>query len=130
MKRYFFSAIALTLTTATIAPVASATDFEPTALQQQRYETLDRGGSKAVDNIQSTRLEQLDTQSKAVEDIQSARLEQLDTQSKAVEDIQGARLEALDARTKQQVSTPAEISDDATFHDLVRFNRRARNKAQ
>ena len=28
----------------------------------------------------------------------------------------------------RQVSTPAELSEDATFHDLVRHNRRVRNK--
>lgn len=29
---------------------------------------------------------------------------------------------------RRQVSTPAELSENATFHDLVRHNRRVRNK--
>ncbi|MEL7510299.1 MAG: hypothetical protein AAFN42_23450 [Cyanobacteria bacterium J06554_1] len=39
--------------------------------------------------------------------------------------------QALDTQTSlgRQVSTPAELSEDATFHDLVRHNRRARNKS-
>lgn len=40
--------------------------------------------------------------------------------------------QALDTQTKglrRQVSTPAELSEDATFHDLVRHNRRVRNKS-
>lgn len=40
---------------------------------------------------------------------------------------------AAEARTSfnasQQVSTPSELSEDATFHDLVRHNRRVRNKS-
>ena len=149
MKRHFFTAVALTIATVAIAPVANAADFEPATLQQRRHEVLDRPSAKAIDDIQSARLDQLDTQSKAIEDVQaarlealdarhkaidnlqSARLEQLDTQNKAVEDIQTTRLDALDRRTKgRQVSTPSEISDNATLHDLVQFNRRVRNKGQ
>ncbi|MEM8807358.1 MAG: hypothetical protein AAGF01_15155 [Cyanobacteria bacterium P01_G01_bin.38] len=145
MKRHFLTALALTVATVAVAPIANAAEFEATNLQQRRYEVLNRGGSKAIDNIQSARLEHFDNQSKAVEDIQSTRLEaldarsksnvhtlrleHLDTQSKAIENLQSARLEALDSRSKQQVSTPAEISEDATFHDLIRFNRRERNKS-
>ena len=32
------------------------------------------------------------------------------------------------AKSNRQVSTPSELSEDATFHDLIRHNRRARNK--
>jgi uncharacterized protein YoaH (UPF0181 family) len=99
MKSAFFTALALTAATIAIAPAAKAIEFNP-SLQEQRYEVLNRGGAKAIENIQAARLMHLDTQSKAVEDIQAARLMHLDTQSKAVEDIQAARLEALDARTK------------------------------
>lgn len=31
--------------------------------------------------------------------------------------------------TTSQVSTPTELSEDATLHDLVRHNRRVRNKS-
>lgn len=34
---------------------------------------------------------------------------------------------AASATQKRQVSTPQEISEDATFHDLLRHNRDARN---
>lgn len=38
--------------------------------------------------------------------------------------------QALDTKgLRRQVSTPAELSEDATFHDLVRHNRRVRNKS-
>ena len=39
--------------------------------------------------------------------------------------------QALDTHTslRRQVSTPAELSEDATFHDLIRHNRRVRNKS-
>ncbi|ESA38351.1 hypothetical protein N836_02295 [Leptolyngbya sp. Heron Island J] len=72
--------------------------------------------TKAIDNIQATRLDELDArtknsvhklrlehlnnQTKAVENIQSARLEALDARTKAVDNIQEARLDALDSRTK------------------------------
>ncbi len=39
--------------------------------------------------------------------------------------------QALDTQTnlRRQASTAAELSEDATLHDLVRHNRRARNKS-
>ena len=40
-----------------------------------------------------------------------------------------SRLEAkTTVRTSTQVSSPSEISEDATFHDLIRHNRRVRDK--
>ena len=39
---------------------------------------------------------------------------------------------ALDSQktgVRRQVSTASELSEDATFHDLVRHNRRVRNKS-
>ncbi|NEQ52392.1 MAG: hypothetical protein F6K11_19995 [Leptolyngbya sp. SIO3F4] len=43
-----------------------------------------------------------------------------------------ARLQHLDTQTKafnRQASSSSELSEDATFHDLVRHNRRVRNKS-
>ncbi|MEM9163143.1 MAG: hypothetical protein AAGC54_08745, partial [Cyanobacteria bacterium P01_F01_bin.4] len=81
MKRHFLTALALTVATVAVAPIANAAEFEAN-LQQRRYEVLNRGGSKAIDNIQSARLEHLDTQSKAIENLQAARLEALDARTK------------------------------------------------
>ncbi len=81
MKR-FFTALLLTAATVAIAPTANAAE------------------SKTVENIQATRLEQLNTQTKAVENIQATRLAHLDTQTKAIDNIQAARLAGLDARSK------------------------------
>ncbi len=69
MKNQFFAALLLTAATVVIAPTANAAE------------------SKSVENIQSTRLEQLDSQSKSIKDIQAARLDFLSNQTKAVEDI-------------------------------------------
>ena len=45
--------------------------------------------------------------------------------------IDATRLD-VQAKTRtgpnRQVSTPSELSEDATFHDLLRHNRRVRNK--
>lgn len=106
MKRYILSALTVLLSSAAIAPVAQA--FEPEISLQER------------------RIEVLDSRSKNI--VQKLRVEHLNTQTKAIDNIQSARLDLWDSRDKRQVSTPAEISEDATFHDLVRFNRRARNK--
>ena len=54
MKNFIFSALALTAATITFVPSANA--------------------AETVDNIQSTRLEFLENQTKAVEDIQVTRL--------------------------------------------------------
>ncbi|MEL6136738.1 MAG: hypothetical protein AAFR42_04930 [Cyanobacteria bacterium J06628_6] len=43
--------------------------------------------------------------------------------------LQDLRLEALDSRTKRQVSTPEALSEDASLFDLVRHNRRIRDKS-
>lgn len=113
MKRYFFTAVAMTIAAAASMPAAQAADYGTINLQQRRYEVLDRGGSKAVENIQSARLEHLDNQSKGIESIQSTRLEHLDSQSKSI--------------AKEQVSTPEEVSKDATLVDLIRHNRDSRS---
>jgi LPS O-antigen subunit length determinant protein (WzzB/FepE family) len=97
MKRQLLTALFLTAATLSIAPIANAA--QP-SLQQSRYEVLDRAGSKAVTNLQMTRLEHLDNQTKAVENLQMTRLEHLDSQTKAVENLQMTRLEHLDSQTK------------------------------
>ena len=85
MKRQLFTALFLTVATVVIAPSAKATE------------------SKAIENIQATRLDILNTQTKAVDNIQATRLDHLNRQSKAVKDIQAARLERLDAQTKSNL---------------------------
>lgn len=76
MKRYFFTAIAMTIATAASMSAAQAADYGTIDLQQQRYEVLNRGGSKSI--------------------------------------------------AKEQVSTPDEISEDATLVDLTQHNRDSR----
>ena len=66
MKRQLFATLFLTAATVAIAPVANAAE------------------SKAVEDIQATRLDHLNTQTKAIEDIQAARLDHLNMQTKAV----------------------------------------------
>ncbi|MEM9905355.1 MAG: hypothetical protein AAF921_10065 [Cyanobacteria bacterium P01_D01_bin.44] len=98
MKRTFLTALALTAATVAIAPVANAAEIESTTLQQRRYEVLENTSSKAIEDVQSARLEALDARSKG--NVHTLRIEHLDSQSKAVDNIQSARLGALDARTK------------------------------
>ena len=116
MKRHFLTAVALTIATVAIAPAVSAAEFETTNLHQRRHEFLDRTSAKSIDDIQSARLEHLNTRSKAVNDIQttrldsldsrskgnvhSLRLEQLDTQNKAIDDVHATRLDELNSRSK------------------------------
>lgn len=83
MKRQLLSAFVLTAATfAAIAPVARAAE------------------SKAITNIQQTRLEFLENQTKAVENVHQFRLEGLDARDKAITDIQQTRLEFLENQTK------------------------------
>lgn len=100
MKRQLLTALFLTAATVVIAPIANAAEVKPSDLQALRYEVLDRGGSKSVEDIQATRLAFLENQSKAIENLQEARLEHLDSQTKAVDNLQEARLNGLDARSK------------------------------
>lgn len=65
MKIQFLAALLLTAATVTFAPSANAAE------------------SKAVESIQSTRLEFLNNQTKAIDDVQSARLAGLDARSKS-----------------------------------------------
>ena len=44
------------------------------------------------------------------------------------EALSASRLEIQAKSSLRQVSTPSELSEDATFHDLIRHNRRVRNK--
>ncbi|MEO0396789.1 MAG: hypothetical protein ACFB14_11170 [Leptolyngbyaceae cyanobacterium] len=44
------------------------------------------------------------------------------------ETLSASRLEVQTKSALRQVSTPSELSEEATFHDLIRHNRRARNK--
>ncbi|MEM9091302.1 MAG: hypothetical protein AAGC93_21490, partial [Cyanobacteria bacterium P01_F01_bin.53] len=82
MKRTILSALTVLVASAAIAPVASA--IEPASF-----------------NIQSTRLEEIDSRNK--NSVQKLRLEHLDNQSKAIEDIQATRLDGLDTRQKNSV---------------------------
>ncbi len=52
------------------------------------------------------------------------------TSSAQANTIAATRLDtqAKSARSNRQVSSPSELSDNATFHDLIRHNRRVRNK--
>ncbi|MBE9075704.1 hypothetical protein IQ241_00050 [Romeria aff. gracilis LEGE 07310] len=83
MKRYFFTAVALTIAAAGTIPAANAAEFESDSLQQRRYEVLDRGGSKSIAILENSTKD-------------------------------------------QQVSSADEISEDATFIDLIRHNRDSR----
>ena len=73
MKRTLLSALTVLVASTAIAPIASAA--EPASF-----------------NIQSARLEELDSRSKNT--VHKLRLEHLNNQSKAIEDIQAARLDA------------------------------------
>jgi virulence-associated protein VapD len=100
MNRQFFAALFLTAATVVLSPAAQAAESKAVEnIQATRLEHLNNQ-TKAIDNIQSTRLERLNNQTKAVSDIQSTRLERLDMQTKAVDDVQAARLAGLDARSK------------------------------
>ena len=90
---------ALLLTAATVAIAPNATAAE----------------SKAVDDIQKTRLAFLENSTKAVDDIQDFRLEQLSSSTKAVDDIQKFRLETLSSSTK--------AVDDAWGDDFTTVSR-------
>ena len=101
MKNLFVSALALSAATLTFAPVANAAEGLPSnSIQQRRLEFLDTQ-TKAVENIQSARLDALDARTK--NSVHKLRIEHLNTQTKAVDNIQEARLDALDARTKSVV---------------------------
>ena len=85
MKNANFShAAALLLTVAAIAIAPNANAAE----------------SKAVNDIQKTRLEFLENQTKGIDDIQKTRLEFLESQTKGINDIQKTRLAFLENQTK------------------------------
>ena len=93
---------ALFLTAAAIAVAPSATAAESKAIddiQKTRLEVLSNS-TKAVDDIQKTRLAVLESSTKSVDSIQEVRLAQLDNPTKAVEDIQKTRLDFLTHQTK------------------------------
>lgn len=53
------------------------------------------------------------------------------TSSAQANTISASRLDSrakTSAVPRRQVSSPSELSEDATFHDLIRHNRRVRNK--
>ena len=97
------AALVLTATAATIAPSAIAAE------------------SKAVDDIQKTRLEFLNNQSKTVNDIQKTRLEFLNNQSKTVDNVQKNRLEFLNNQSKVVADVPAENDGDMTARSEIVF---------
>lgn len=104
MKNVNFSQTVATLllAAATVAIAPSATAAESKAvddIQKTRLAFLN-SQSKAIDNIQKHRIEFLERQDKAVSDIQKHRLEHLNTQSKRVDNIQETRLEILSNSTK------------------------------
>ena len=100
MKRNILSALTVLVASAAIAPIASAAEPASFNIQSARLEELD---SRTKNSVHKLRLEHLNNQTKAIEDIQAARLEALDARTKAVDNIQEARLDALDARTKAVV---------------------------
>ena len=97
MKRTLLSTLTVLVAAAAVAPIASAVEPASFNIQSTRLEELD---SRQKNSVHKLRLEHLNNQTKAVEDIQAARLEALDARTKAVDNIQEARLDALDARTK------------------------------
>ena len=97
-----FAALALTAATVAISPAANAAETKAVEnLQSTRLEFLN-SQTKAVDDIQATRLTHLDTQTKSIKDIQTTRLEFLNNQTKAVDDIQSTRLAHLDSQTQSR----------------------------
>ena len=82
MKRTILSALTVLVASAAVAPDAAA--VEPASF-----------------NIQSARLEELDSRPK--NSVHKLRIEHLNNQTKAVENIQAERLNALGARTKSVV---------------------------
>jgi hypothetical protein len=100
MKRQFFAALFLTAATVVLSPAAQAAESKAVEnIQATRLEFLNNQ-TKAVDNVQATRLMGLDARSKAVDNVQATRLAGLDARSKAVGNVQAARLMGLDARSK------------------------------
>ena len=97
MKRTILSALTVLVATAAIAPVASAIEPASFNIQSTRLEELD---SRNKNSVHKLRIEHLNNQSKAVEDIQAERLSALDVRNKAIDNIQEAVLEGRDARTK------------------------------
>ena len=100
MKRTILSALTVLVATAAIAPVASAVEPASFNIQSARLEELD---SRSKNSVHKLRIEHLNSQSKAVKNIQAERLNALDARTKAVENIQETRLNALDARTKSVI---------------------------
>ena len=97
MKRTLLSALTVLVATAAIAPVASAIEPASFNIQSTRLEELD---SRSKNSVHKLRIEHLNNQSKAIEDIQATRLEALDARTKAIEKIKEAHIAALYARTK------------------------------
>ena len=100
MKRTLLSALTVLVASTAIAPVASAIEPASLSFQEQRLEAFD---SRQKNSVHKLRIEHLNNQSKAIEDIQATRLTGLDIRQKAVENVQSARLEGLDARQKNSV---------------------------
>ncbi|MEM6518743.1 MAG: hypothetical protein AAF722_05340 [Cyanobacteria bacterium P01_C01_bin.70] len=100
MKRTLLSALTVLVASAAIAPVASAIEPASFNVQSTRLEELD---SRNKNSVHKLRIEHLNNQTKAIEDIQAARLNGLDVRQKAVENIQAEHLNVLDASTKNNV---------------------------
>ena len=100
MRRTILSALTILVATAAIAPVASAIEPATFNIQSTRLEELD---SRSKNSVHKLRIEHLNNQTKAIEDIQATRLTGLDIRQKAVENVQAARLDGLDARHKNSV---------------------------
>lgn len=85
MKRQLLSALLLTVTMTALPSIAKASNLNP------------------GEDIQQTRLQNLDSRSKAIENIQKTRLEQLNRLNKNVADSKGDQLEQLSNRTADDI---------------------------